>query len=235
MPGCNTKFSSGWLEQIDGNGHSLRLWCRSDDKDIYSAFRFLCYKKVPCTNMGLRQLLQHATGDKHTEIAITRFSKTVKHLTVANARTPPSDASQRPHTGQQMMSKSHLDQVTTAKCYGHWRWFRVTYHLQCDDDVGKLFNSMFPGSVSNDFQCGSTKMGYLITHGVAPYFEELLLNDIRRSNNGYTLHFDETTTSQTKKQMDIIVWYWSVEHNRIVVQYLGSLFFGYALSTTVVE
>ena len=103
------------------------------------------------------------------------------------------------------------------------------------DDIGKLFNSMFPGSASNDFQCGSAKMSYLITHGVAPYFKELLLNDIRKSSNGYTLHSDKTTTSQTEKQMDVIVRYWLLEYNQIVVQYLDSLFFGHALSTTVAE
>ena len=93
---------------------------------------------------------------------------------------------------------------------------------------------MFPdSSIAHDFKCASTKMGYLITHAVAPHFEDLLVKDIKASNSAFTLHYDETTTSQIKKQLDIIVQYWSSENKRIVVHYLGSLFFGHATAEVV--
>ena len=93
---------------------------------------------------------------------------------------------------------------------------------------------MFPDShIAQDFQCGSSKMAYLTTYGLAPYFEGNLLNDIKISQCGYTLHYDETTTVQTKKQMDLVIRYWSTKYNRIVIHYIGSIFFGHAKASTV--
>ena len=84
---------------------------------------------------------------------------------------------------------------------------------------------MFPANiVASDFSCGSTKVSYLITHGLAPHFKKLLLDDIVKSMTGYTLHYDEATTEQNKKQMDLIIRYWSTTQNKITVHYLGSFF-----------
>jgi hypothetical protein len=80
-----TKFRNNWLDQEDGNGHKLRLWCRADEKDLYAGYCKLCFKKLPCSNMGLLQILQHSTGDKHKQIACVRFGKAEKHLTSAAA------------------------------------------------------------------------------------------------------------------------------------------------------
>jgi len=82
MPGGQTKFGQSWLDQIDCNGHTLRWWCRADIKDVYAGFCILCFKKLPCANIGLRQMLKHATGVKHKEIACVRFSQKEKHLVV---------------------------------------------------------------------------------------------------------------------------------------------------------
>ena len=42
------------------------------------------------------------------------------------------------------------------------------------------------------------------------------------------MHFDETTTAQVKKQMDLILCNWSPTHNEVWVAYYTSLFFGHA-------
>ena len=63
----------------------------------------------------------------------------------------------------------------------------------------------------------------------------LLLADVKKSNTGFTVHYDEMTTIQIKKQMDIILRYWSVEQNKVVVHYVASLFFGHAEAKTVTK
>ena len=44
----------------------------------------------------------------------------------------------------------------------------------------------------------------------------------------FTLQFDETHTSQIKKQRDLPVHYWSESHHEVKVKYLTLLMFGQA-------
>ena len=48
------------------------------------------------------------------------------------------------------------------------------------------------------------------------------------------MHFDETTTAQVKKQMDLTLRYWSPTHNEVIVSFYTSLFFGHAEADKVV-
>ena len=80
MPKHQTKFCLQWLDQTDGNGHIIRWWGKADVKDVNAGYCNLCFKTVSCGNRGVQQMLQHATGDRHKQIALARFSKEVKHL-----------------------------------------------------------------------------------------------------------------------------------------------------------
>jgi len=225
-----TQFSEQWLDQMDANKHILRSWCKKDDKDIFAAHCILCFKKVPCGNMGLRQVLQHASGAKHKEIACRRFSTTEKHLVVlehstASKANEESASGSRSNTSGHMthikssnsgavssvaVAKSYKEQVITSEILWALKIVEKDLAFSVCDGIKDLFRLMFPSDpIARDFTCGPNKVSYLITHGLAPYFKELLLQDIRKSSTGYTIHYDETTTSQVKKQMDIIIRFWS--------------------------
>ena len=49
------------------------------------------------------------------------------------------------------------------------------------------------------------------------------------------MHFDETTTGQVKKQMNLTLRYWSSTHNEVIVTFYSSLFFGHAEADKVVS
>ena len=49
------------------------------------------------------------------------------------------------------------------------------------------------------------------------------------------MHFDETTSAQVKKQMDLTLHYWSSTHNEVIVSFCTSLFFGHAEADKVVS
>lgn len=57
------------------------------------------------------------------------------------------------------------------------------------------------------------------------YLHENLIDDLVATP--FTFLFDETTTSQVKKQYDTYVQYESRRYKRIVSQYAGSLFVGH--------
>ena len=52
-------------------------------------------------------------------------------------------------------------------------------------------------------------MSYLVTYALGPYFNQMTIRDIVQGHSYFTLHFDETITVQVKKQMGLLVSYWS--------------------------
>ena len=89
------------------------------------------------------------------------------------------------------------------------------FSFRSSDTIGHLFQAMFPDSeIAKSFSLGHTKASYIIGEGMLPYFTEVFVNDLKKSDLPFSVHFDETTTSQVKKQMDITLRYWSQKHER---------------------
>ena len=73
-------------------------------------------------------------------------------------------------------------------------------------------------------------MGY----GLGPHFLQMTVDDILSSPSTYhTIHFDETTTVQVKKQMDVLVRYFSETNGEHKVKYLKALVFGHSFGEKV--
>ena len=74
----------------------------------------------------------------------------------------------------------------------------------------------------------------MIGHGLGPYFLQKTVDDILNTPRTYfTLHFDATTTLQIKKQFDILVRYYSDNHNEVRVGFLKAAVFGHAYAESV--
>ena len=85
---------------------------------------------------------------------------------------------------------------------------------------------MFPDSaIAKNFACGKTKINYLISFGIAPYFREKLLQKIKEAEC-LTVCFDEClNTYFQKEQMDITAHYF--HEDRVVTQFFDSQFLGH--------
>ena len=59
-------------------------------------------------------------------------------------------------------------------------------------------------------------------YGIAEVLFEEIKNDM--TDVPCTVKFDESTTNQVKKQLDIYVWYWSKIYDQVVNRYRGSCF-----------
>ena len=97
------------------------------------------------------------------------------------------------------------------------------YSYKSNENVGKVFQAMFPDSViASKFSCGEKKTAYLCVFGVADHFKETLMDEIK----GYfVILFDESLNKKSQqKQMDIHVRYWNGEN--VTTRYLGSQFLG---------
>ena len=103
------------------------------------------------------------------------------------------------------------------------------------DNLGPCYQQQFPDSqIAKNVAIGHGKMSYVVGHGLGPYFAKLNVNNLVAGNSFFTLHFDETVTAQKRKQMDLLVRFWSEIHNEVKVKYLTSIMFGHAKAADVV-
>ena len=56
------------------------------------------------------------------------------------------------------------------------------FSFRSNDSLGKIFSIMFPYcSTASAFSLGRTKAQYVVKHGLAPYFKQLIFSDIKNS------------------------------------------------------
>ena len=74
----------------------------------------------------------------------------------------------------------------------------------------EFFEAMFSGNeIAKSFKLSKTKCGYFINFGLAPYFKDLLVKEIKAANI-FVVSFDESLNKVLQKeQMDVQVRYWN--------------------------
>ena len=87
--------------------------------------------------------------------------------------------------------------------------------------------------IAAGFNLSRSSASYMIGEGLAPCFKTVIIDDVKKSNLPFTMHFDETNTAQVKKQMDLTFRHWSPTHKEVWVAYCTSLFFGHAKGAKV--
>ena len=60
------------------------------------------------------------------------------------------------------------------------------------------------------------------------FYHQVIVDDVKKSELPFCLHFDETSTMQVKKQMNLTFRYWSSTHNEFWINVYTSLFLGHA-------
>ena len=102
------------------------------------------------------------------------------------------------------------------------------------EGILSTFDAMFHCPISKSFKLSRSKVSYVISDGLGLYFQKKLIYDINSSKNPVTLHYDETTTAQVLKWMDLHFRFWSEEQNEIVRRFYTALMFGHAEGAKVV-
>ena len=238
MPSGKTKFNSAWLSKLDNSGYSLAEWCKPDSSNCYSAYCLVCFKSISCSNTGVTQLIGHADGQKHRDAMKHRKDKTQKLLFQVPV---PSTSISKQGGGDSENPKSFLqqfsvhDQVTKAETLWALQVASCGYSYKSCDSIGELFKAMFPGTISEQFSMSKSKVSYLISDGLGPYFRKEIAKQIQTSRCPYTIQFDETGNAQDKKQCDLLVRFWNERKGEISTLFLKSLMFGHARGETVSE
>ena len=117
--------------------------------------------------------------------------------------------------------------MTQAEGLWVFKLAELDWSFRSCDGIDQLFHCMFQSETSEKFAIGSTKMSYVICHGLGPAVLEEISKDINASVGCIALLLDETTTAQLKKQCDFLIRYWSEELDEVCAKYITSKMFGH--------
>ena len=102
---------------------------------------------------------------------------------------------------------------------------RLKLFFRAADADNEKYRKMFPDLViANSYKQKSDNVKYILQFGVAPFMRSAILNELK--GLPFSFHFDETTTSQVKKQYDTYATYNSKHFGYIITVYLATLFVG---------
>ena len=223
MPQRQTKFSETWLSSVDSNGQRIGEWCRKGQNE-YQAYCQFCDVQVKCDNAGKTQLLQHSKQKKHIDVIEHSVDKKQKKLVAFSKQSGESSA-----CSSQSLGLITPGDSMNAEIFWLAKVLVSNLSLRSVDNIGDLFRAMFPDSkIAANFKLSCTSGSYMIADGMSKYFTQLIVKDLVKSKLPFCIHFDETTSIQVKKQMDLTLRYWSPTHEEVWITYYTSLFFGHA-------
>ena len=138
------------------------------------------------TLVGVQALKSHAKGKKHKQVcaAVAVFLKT-KPITKSTTSSPDlspvssTSSSSGRHVTQTLELTVTKSETLSAEI--QWALQSVLKGLSnnSSSNISPLFNVMFPDSkIKESFALGADKLHYLITYGIAPYFHDLLKDNV---------------------------------------------------------
>ena len=137
-------------------------------------------------------------------------------------QSPTSSQKQVQSSIDSVFERDHIIDAEIRWCL---KVVQSRYSQRSCGNVVKLFTAMFHKS----------KCGYVINHGIAPYWEHLLLQEVTNSPF-YVLSFEESLNKHLQKgQIDIIVRYWNGDKFTVETRYLTSEFLGAAKAVDIFE
>ena len=205
-----------------------------------------CQRLFALSNMGKRALESHMNSDKHkmnVSAKVPSISLHFKKPTASSKTSVPNSADTDTDTQASYATTTETNRIPVAsqtqthyvrkddvlKAQILWALKVIESHFSYNSfrNILDLVKMMLPDSkIVEKLYLGSTKLAYLITHGLAPFFHDELLKLI---SSKYVTCFDEAFNEISKKgQMDIVIRFWDSSMNKVCSRYLPSSFMGHS-------
>ena len=175
MSKYKSSFQEIWL-----NNKKYSLWLQKDEDTSLSRCK-LCSKSFSVAAMGIKALDAYANGTKHKD-RLPKKDSIVSFIQKESVQPEPQKAT----SSKQCNISDMLQKEVVLKAELIWCLDVVQskYSFRSSDNKSVQFACMFPDSkIAKDFSCGRTKCGYLVTHGLAPHFKTLLVEDLNELYN----------------------------------------------------
>ena len=182
---------------------------------------------VDCSSATSSSASHQDVGTPSTSSSVTDMSGSVDSQSTIVSSKPSNKT-----VNTYMLS----DEITKAEILWALKTISCHFSYRSAIDSSKLFVAMFPDSnIASKFSMGKTKLAYTVTHGLAPFFHQKLLNAINVSD-AYVICFDEALNQVVQRgQMDIVVRFWDTRVNEVSSCYFNSAFMGHSTATDVVN
>lgn len=202
-----TKFQSSWLsreiniEDKKNNGKKITMLVsevfeRSSKGDMFT-FCKVCNCSFS-TKKGFEKIQQHAGTEKHL--------KNIPKITCQQILIPKNvnEQTSNVQTTQACSNKTVAlfnprDSATRAELIWCMDVVVNMYSMNSCKHKKEIFMAMFPNAVPPLFSVGPTKLSYLVTEALGPYFDKVMLSTLKNDNCFYELQYDETTNSKGKE------------------------------------
>ena len=124
------------------------------------------------------------------------------------------------------------DDVLKAEILWALKVIESHFSYNSSRNIVDLLTMMLPDSKIVEKLClGSTKLAYLITHRLAPFFHDELLKLI---SSKYVICFDEAFNEISKKgEMDIVIRFWVSSMKKVCSRYLFSSVMGHTTAEDI--
>lgn len=219
-------FRAEWLKQEDSNRCLVSEWAKHQSET--EVFCTGCRKPFSIAAKGFQAIDQHSKTSKHKNEWITQHGPQQKHLTLVQEAEASGAVPSR-----KLQLFSSRDKTTKAELMWVLKCIAADYSMSSCDGLRETLDEMFPGAVPNDFSLGGCKARYMITDALAPHFREEQLKEVRNSH--FTLCYDETTNAGGKKELQILLRYWSPQKSRVVIMHLETFFIGSAKAEDILQ
>ena len=198
MPKNKCVFSDAWL-----NDSRFLEWLKRTYNE-WEAYCVYCLKSFDISSMGVASLLSHASGKKHSEIQMQR-SRNTGTIFFGNSSTGEVHETNKKGNLARKENKVQktLNSVTvpTGALLAEVLWTLKVISSYCSLrsflGLTELFRAMFSNSeIAKSFKLSKTKCGYFINFGLAPYFTDLLVKEIKAANI-FAVSFDESLNKES--------------------------------------
>ena len=222
-----TNFQDIWLENED-----FKLWLKKVENNPHMARCKVCAKDISIATHGITALITHAKGSKHQE----RLPK-MDPRSFFGEKSSESSSSKRadPKPKQSTIACSaNKSLITNAEIIWALDVVMSKYSFNSSSNKSETFSAMFPCcDIVKEFACGKTKCSYIVNHGIAPYFRELLTTELSELEHFVTM-FDESHNKVLKQgQMDLHVRFWDNTEKIVASRYYSSEFLGKATALDI--
>ena len=210
--GGDSKFQESWVAK------GARPWLKCVKNNPHQAHCTICDTEFSIKSGGISSVEAHEGRKKH-ELKAKELSNN-RNLT--KTKSNEITVTDKPSSSS---CRDFDDQVLTAELLQALKTVDCNQSFQSADGDNERFSRMFPDSeIAKSYKQAQTKLKYMVQYGIAPHAKQLILEDMK--NEQFCFHFDETTTTQVKKQYDGYLTYFSKQHAQITCSYVGSLFVG---------
>ena len=203
-----TQYKKSWENEYS--------WVKRYPASADYAFCIPCGKKIKIVSGGA-QLAQHGKYQTHID-NVHKSKDQARFETLDGKLSIQAPTSQR----KVLTTEEKVLQAEIVRCLDLVDSNCSFSSADCDNDK---YAKMFPDSdIAKAYHQKRNKVKYMLQFGIAPVIQRKLLAELK--DQPYTFKFDETTTSQIKKQYDAYATYHSHHFGRVVTIYLGTLFVG---------